>query len=645
MELVPLDMLPDDNRPKLKADSPEFKAYAAQLEKSRQLAPGTLTAAKFEGSDPTALLLAAATDAGRQAPRATIPNNFPPRAPERPIDPSEGGLPLNFGPIDTGVTMPQGLSRLMAGAGKSGYDTARGLGQAGGFVPQADVDEAAKRDAPLMRTGMGNVGYAGGVTAQSALPFGALSKAVTNPYAAAGLSGALYSATQPVESGSSRSGQTVVGGLASMLGQGVGEGMKAMVRPAWQTLEPAVADLAKRAVEKFKIPFRAGDMSPNPVLRTLQSASDIIPGSGGKASAENVQKQYNLALAQTMGESNPHINQALHSAKVRLGQNYDDLAARNTAELTQADGQHLLQAWRDFRRTDTSLNKDMSKNLDDYMGNLVANGNATFNSTKGVFEMPGAVYKKFRSEAGKLAQQATAKGEGTLADFYGQVKQTLDKSMRQSSTITPEDQALYRLTDKQYGNMKTLSNATPKDASGDVDFKRLADVMMGKQQNNIYNRNAMIYGAPASNDLVDLAKIGVQFGGRGVPPTKLDSYKRLGINAARAGVLPAAAGGLYAMNMHDDDPIGDTFKEGAGIIGLGLLGSRALGSQWFARGASPFTKKAVDKLADYGLAARGTGLGSLLSAERGSAPHLGAPRAASAPSGIVPYDLLPEEGR
>ena len=114
-DIVPLDNLPDALRPKLSPESPEFKAYAAQLEKTRNLAPGTLTAATFKGDDPTALLLAAANDAAVQQPARkpviTIPNNYQPTAPPSVApryDPSEGGLPL----ASWGVTNPSSLALL-----------------------------------------------------------------------------------------------------------------------------------------------------------------------------------------------------------------------------------------------------------------------------------------------------------------------------------------------------------------------------------------------------------------------------------------------------------------------------------------------------------------------------------------------------
>jgi hypothetical protein len=97
---------------------------------------------------------------------AAIRQSMPPT--QKPIDPSEGRLPLRPFGIDTGLTMPQGVSRFMAGAGKAFADIGRGAGTMVtdaipsaaniGLATRKDVDESKMRDAPLMNTGAGIAG-------------------------------------------------------------------------------------------------------------------------------------------------------------------------------------------------------------------------------------------------------------------------------------------------------------------------------------------------------------------------------------------------------------------------------------------------------------------------------------------------------
>lgn len=157
------------------------------------------------------------------------------------IDPSEGRLPFEPFGINTGLSMPQGVSRFMAGAGKAFVDLGRGAGQlardgietiapptkgvrdliAGtrgtsfadrlGLPTREDIDEAHRLDAPLMKTGAGLSGNIGG-NAAALLPTMLIPGAATIGGGAA--IGALASALQPVGTGESRLQNMAVGGVA-----------------------------------------------------------------------------------------------------------------------------------------------------------------------------------------------------------------------------------------------------------------------------------------------------------------------------------------------------------------------------------------------------------------------------------------------
>ena len=82
-------------------------------------------------------------------------------------DPSEGGLPFRPFGVETGLTMPQGLSRFAAGGGKAFTDIARGAGQMVGMGPsREEMTQIQQQDKPLMNTGAGTAGnIAGGIAA------------------------------------------------------------------------------------------------------------------------------------------------------------------------------------------------------------------------------------------------------------------------------------------------------------------------------------------------------------------------------------------------------------------------------------------------------------------------------------------------
>lgn len=638
-KLVPISDLPDDFRLSVKPGDPTFQRYARELERQYRLLPGSLSQNSYTQTDPLALLEAAAYDIRGNNLKARKEDlekqnaEFMKRA-----DPTLTGGELQFGPWNTGIKTPPAVDRFLAGMGKSFSDTALGLRQLTGNTPQGEVDERARLDAPLMDSGLGLTGYATGALSQVFLPGSAAAKGaaklpaawqwLSNPYVQAALIGGGYSGTQPVESGSSRGGQMAVGALSSLAGQGIGEGMTAMLRPAWTTLDQARAALAEAAVNKYGIPLRASDINPTPVKHLAHAATDALPGSGSSSAHEAAQKGYNRALAKTMGQETDDLSAGLRDARADLGKTYDALAARNTAQLDpQRHGSALRQALDDFRNMDLSPDKKVSDELDQYLGRLVTD--ATPNPVTGTFDLSGDMYKKLRTQARQGAQKY-AKTDPDLAGFYHRVKEVLDDSIRTSASITPEDAALYRLTDKQWGNMRTLENIAPKDASGDADFGSLARVMLGKSNSNVYNRNAMIYGPPTGNDLVTLARIGTEFGGKGPAETNWHTAGGFAKGVAKASLLPAAVGGLYATNLHDEDPVSETAKE-ATLLGLGaLVAGRGLNSRWFAEGAKFGTRPAVD-LAMRAGAPRAL-LGYTLGHERGAVPE--------ASLGVKTTDLL-----
>ena len=632
-ELVPIDQLPAAARVRVTPDHPAFKDYAAQLEVERKLPPGTLTNAAFASKDRPALelLSAAANDqASVQAsdPRATT---LDPETADRVFKKPVGRL--------EGMTRGQ---KLAAGVRKTINDTFTGVGQLTGNVSQSEVDAAANRDKDLLDDPWAMTGAIGAY----ALPGGAVSKGLgllgkglgalgatrlaassAKPLLNAAITGGALSAIQPVESGGSRAVQTGVGATAGLAGQGLVQGAKALVRPVTSLATDAVKDLANMA-DKWGINLRAADVSSNPVLGAIQHAVDYLPFSGGAAHREAAQKAFNTRLAQTMGASTDDLSAALKTTRPRVSGVYEDVLGRNNAELDPgAHGGRLLKAWKDFRNVDTSQDKQLSDSLDAYLTNLVSPDNGQWNAATGKFEMPGALYKKFRSEAGTMARSYKKAGEtgsnplgGKLAEFYNEVKQTLDHSIRTSSTMTPEDAAALKTADKHWGNMRTMENLSPKDASGDADFNALARVMSRRDANNVYNRDAMIYGTH-DQELPDLARIGTQFLGRGLPPTNMQPWaKKLASVAPYAVAAPAIGGGLYSMNMHDDHPVLQTIGE-LGALALASKGmGSALNSQWFSRGAKPWIQNAV-KGADWlGAGQLGTGAVNVLE-RRGGAPE------------------------
>lgn len=263
------------------------------------------------------------------------------RAPtEKALDPSEGGNELRPFGISTGVMLPQGVSRALAGAGKAFSDAGTGLqqvyaGAADLVAPRArdassvitgqsnsrvaelrrQVEETRRRDAPLMDTGTGLAGNIGGNVAMALAPGGALkgagvaARALGAPALATSLSaaggaalapttvksalalGAGMGAIQPSASTGETVGNTAVGAAAAALPQVAVRGYqaaKAAVEPFYESGKNQIlgrllnrvagngAADAARKLETAGTPF-AGPTAQGEAARATMG--EIVPGS------------------------------------------------------------------------------------------------------------------------------------------------------------------------------------------------------------------------------------------------------------------------------------------------------------------------------------------------------------------------------
>jgi hypothetical protein len=230
-------------------------------------------------------------------------------------DPSEGGGTLQFGPIDTGVATPQWLDRGLAGVGKAFVDVGRRAKQIATLNGnQADIDEAEKLDAPLMRTGMGVAGNIVGNLALSAGPAAAVSaigKAAAIPklvqagramfapttIPGAAVQGAAMGALQPVPS----EGSTVrnlmygaMGGAAVPATVATGRLGKDLAMPFFKSGQE---DLAARTLQRFSA-------DPNAIANA--NLTELVPGSAPTL-AEATQDTGLSQLQRTL-RNNPDAN-------------------------------------------------------------------------------------------------------------------------------------------------------------------------------------------------------------------------------------------------------------------------------------------------------------------------------------------------
>ncbi len=149
-----------------------------------------------------------------------------------------------------------------------------------------------------------------------------------------------------------------------------------------------------------------------------------------------------LRRAGGAGRATPENMQAISE---RIGQTFDDLAARNTLV---ADRQLVAQfddVMREYGRILPSEQKKIIANIADDIRNKFSGG-----------RMSGKDYQSIRSRLTKRAQNARGV-DNDAADAYRGMRNALDDAMDRS--IRPEDAGAWAQVRREYGNYKTLERA------------------------------------------------------------------------------------------------------------------------------------------------------------------------------------------
>jgi len=267
-------------------------------------------------------------------------NLYKPKAKEVAPDPSEGGI--NFRPfgLDTGLEMPQGVSRFLAGAGKAFADTGRGAGQMLGLVDRADIDESKKRDAPLMNTGVGTAGNITGQIAQF------VPAAAAGGIPAAIAVGAGQGALTPVGTDESRLKNVAIGGALGGAGPVIARGASAAYQGGKALLEPFTQGgrerIAGRVLERFAedpATVRAAASMTGPTrtgsMPTLAEQSGDVGIARLQDSLRALDPQINTAVERQLAGNNAARVERLRELAGQGGARDAAVTARQTAAAPQ----------------------------------------------------------------------------------------------------------------------------------------------------------------------------------------------------------------------------------------------------------------------------------------------------------------------
>lgn len=418
-------------------------------------------------------------------------------------DPSEGGGELY------GVKTPQWLDRTLAGAGKAVADMGTGAGQiarsglnlvgAGktadrmGLPTAAQVDETKARDAPLMNTGAGQVGYVGGNIAATMLPLAGMARigvapaaAMLNPstYTAAAASGALSGALQPVGTGDSRARNMLIGAGTGMASNAAVNAIGRVAQPVQAAIDPLRAK-AVQTLQAAGIPLDTAQQTGSTVLNRMRSSFSDNPFTAG-AQAELIGAQkagFNNAVLSTIGEGGTAATQdVMRRADDRIGAVFKDVLDRNNVQVTDP----LLSRIGAVQQAANDEEKGAVSNI----------ANRFINAVKPDGTVAGKTAYGIKKDLDRLASST----DTTLAYHARQLRSAVMDGINDS--LPAADQAAFSQARGQFRNMKTIEGAIDKEGSGNISPSILANTLGQKR-----NRGASIYGR-GDQELVNLAQAG-----------------------------------------------------------------------------------------------------------------------------------------
>jgi hypothetical protein len=460
---------------------------------------------------------------------------FDPYGDAKGVDPTEG---------------MSGFDKFRAGFGKAGMDTVEGVKQLLGATSQAEVDARAKRDAPLMASGAGMAGNIGGQIDQMLVPVGGEAKAASllgkaAPYVASAARAASFQAAQPMVTGQDRSTEAGKAGLfgagGALLNKAGAEAGKGVI----SRMEPMARDLAQGASD-LGMKLGLGQLSDNPLVRTVASQMERLPFSGATSRAKANQAVLNQRVGETFGANDTKITpDVFAAAKAKLSHGFEVLTGRNNLALDSKSVSKINGVMDEAERLSGS-----GKIVKGWVNELLSKADEAGN-------IPGKSYQSFDSRLGKIIKQG-----GEPAHYLGQLRDAVRGAM--DSSISAGDRKAWQVLRSQWAHMKTVEPLVAKSATGDIS----AAGLMGRVTADKAGKSRMATGN--GGQLGTLAKIGQRF---------LKDAPNSG-TADRLLVNGAVAGGLYEGQKQGYISPEHAAEVGAFLIAnrglLGLLNSRAL---------------------------------------------------------------------
>lgn len=461
---------------------------------------------------------------------------------------------------------------VLVGAGRTFNQVGAGMKQAwygltGNEKAQAELkaeQEDEKRGYDALQTARPIATSVGEALPSMVVPVGGAGGALATAGKLA-LSGAVPSALEygtPEERAKRAAGSAagaVIGGqvVPKLAGMAVEVG-KAGLKGLAGKITPEAMALAARAKE-LGIPVNAAQLGDSKFLKTLASSIEQMPFTGGAKAAANQYSAYTNAVGKTFGADVDKITPEVYNFhKKRLGEQFEDLAARNNLDVNPALKSKLggiiaeaeSTASDDTIRAVKNIFSRVAEQSESQGGKVAAEVSPILNEageaivkkaaseTPVSTKLPGSAYSSIDSELGRII-----KGGGEKGMYAKEMQKAIREAM--DSSISPADQALWTETRNQYKNLKAVRDIVAKDQGGG---NIPPTGLMNALNNTEAGKEAMAMGSRGT--LGELGQIGKQFVRDTVPnsgtPQRLMAMGIIGGGGTLAGYDPATIAGMMA---------------------------------------------------------------------------------------------------
>lgn len=339
---------------------------------------------------------------------------------------------------------------------------------------------------------LGNLGgqlataYLGGSALKGAGAVGA-GEALMNPstYKAAIGSGAALGALQPTIEGESKAFNTLAGGVAGGVGQGIVSGLSHLAQPIQEALSP-VYQKAVDTLTKSGIPLDAAQKTGSTLLTRAKTLLDTNPLTAGfeQKSAAEQQAAFNKAVLKTVGvDANSATSDVMNKASTKISNTFENILSNNNVKLND----DIVNRISNIQMSASDAEKKPIVNLANrIIKNVDEKGEITGQNAYSIYK--------------DLNRYASNGADSELAYQARQLRSTLLDGI--NGSLNDADKAALTQARGQFRNMKLLEGAIDKEGGGNISPSKLANVMGQKA-----NRQASIYGR-GDTELTNLAQAG-----------------------------------------------------------------------------------------------------------------------------------------